>query len=146
MDPLDEKILNQLTSNARKSFRDIARALNVSLSTVSSHIKRLEDTKVIRGYTPIIDQEQLGYTLTAIINIKISRGKLIEVQQKIAKDPHIQAVYDITGDWDSLIIAHFKERRDLNTFIKKILTIPDVERTNTQLVLNIVKDEPLTHP
>jgi DNA-binding Lrp family transcriptional regulator len=42
-----------------------------------------------------------------------------------------------------LVRAHFKETRDLNTFIKRILTIPDVERTNTQLILNIVKDERL---
>lgn len=142
MDSLDEKILTQLTHNARKSFRDIARTLNVSLSTISSHIKRMEEDGIICGYTPILNQEKLGYTLTAIINLKISRGKLIEIQQKIAKDPHVQAVFDITGDWDSLILAHFKERRDLNAFIKHVLTIPDVERTNTQLVLNIVKDEP----
>ena len=48
---------------------------------------------------------------------------------------------DITGDWDSLIIAHFKDRRELNNFIKKILSMDYVERSNTQLVLNIVKNE-----
>ncbi len=146
MDSLDERILTQLTANARTSYRDIARALHVSLSTVSAHIRRLETTGVITGYTALVDPERLGYSLTAIINLKIGRGKLLEVQRTIAKDPHVSAVYDITGDWDSLVIAHFKERRDLNTFIKRVLTLPDVERTNTQLVLNIVKDERLTHP
>ena len=53
----------------------------------------------------------------------------------------MSAVFDITGDWDSLIIAHFKDRRDLNSFIKRILSMNHVERSNTQLVLNIVKDE-----
>jgi DNA-binding Lrp family transcriptional regulator len=50
-------------------------------------------------------------------------------------------VYDITGDWDSLIIAHFKDRRDLNGFIKGVLSLENVEKTNTQIVLNIVKNE-----
>jgi DNA-binding Lrp family transcriptional regulator len=50
-------------------------------------------------------------------------------------------VYDITGGWDSLIIAHFKDRKDLNGFIKGVLSMDNVEKTNTQLVLNIVKDE-----
>jgi len=143
MDNLDERIIEQLSMDGRKSYRDIARTLSVSLSTVSNRIKVMEKQGLIRGYTAVVDTEQLGYSLTAIINLKISRGKLLEVQRTIAKDPHVQAVYDITGDWDSMILAHFKERRDLNTFIKHVLTIPDVERTNTQLVLNIVKDERL---
>jgi Lrp/AsnC family transcriptional regulator, regulator for asnA, asnC and gidA len=73
--------------------------------------------------------------------MKISHGKLIEVQEKISKDKHVSVVYDITGDWDSLLIAHFKDRRDLNGFIKGVLSIEYIEQTNTQIVLNIVKEE-----
>ena len=51
------------------------------------------------------------------------------------------ATFDITGEWDSVIIAHFKDRTDLNRFIKKILAMEHIERTNTQVALNIVKDE-----
>jgi DNA-binding Lrp family transcriptional regulator len=141
MDDLDQKIIKKLNENARKSYREISRELKVSLSTISNRIRRLEDDGIIKRYIPVIDQEKLGYALTAIINIKISRGKLIEVQEKISKDTHVSAVYDITGDWDSLVIANFKDRKDLNGFIKGVLTIEHVERTNTQLVLNIVKDE-----
>ena len=141
MDELDNKILEKLNENARKSYREIARELNISLSTISNRIKKLEDGRVIERYIPVINPEKLGYALTAIINIKISHGKLIEVQEKISKDKHVSAVYDITGDWDSLLIAHFKDRRDLNGFIKGVLSIEYVERTNTQIVLNIVKEE-----
>jgi DNA-binding Lrp family transcriptional regulator len=141
MDELDYKILEKLNENARKSYREIARELKVSLSTISNRIKKLEDEKVIERYIPIINQEKIGYDLTAVINVKISHGKLIEVQEKISKNKHVSGVYDITGDWDSLIIASFKDRRDLNGFIKGILAIDNVEKTNTQIVLNIVKNE-----
>jgi len=141
MDELDEKILNILNEDARKSYREIARKLNVSLTTVSNRIKRLEDDKVIERYIPLLNQEKMGYDLTAVINVKISHGKLLEVQERISKDTHVSGVYDITGEWDSLIIAHFKDRRDLNGFIKGVLSIDNVEKTNTQIVLNIVKNE-----
>ncbi len=101
----------------------------------------MEDEKIIERYIPLVNQEKLGYDLTAIINVKISHGKLLEVQERISKDKHVSGVYDITGDWDSLIIAHFKDRRDLNGFIKGVLSMTNVEKTNTQLVLNIVKNE-----
>ena len=98
-------------------------------------------TLPIETNIPVINRENIGYDLTAAINIKLAHGKLLEVQQKIAKDNHVSGVYDITGDWDSLIIAHFKDRKDLNRFIKRVLSMDYVEGSNTQLVLNIVKDE-----
>ena len=141
MDELDYKILEKLNEDARKSYREMARELKVSLTTISNRIKKMEDEKVIERYIPLINPEKIGYDLTAVINVKISHGKLIEVQEKISKDKHVSGVYDITGDWDSLIIAHFKDRRDLNGFIKGVLAMENVEKTNTQLVLNIVKNE-----
>jgi DNA-binding Lrp family transcriptional regulator len=141
MDELDDRILEKLNENARKSYREIARDLKVSLTTISNRIKKLEEDKVIERYIPLINQEKIGYDLTAVINVKISHGRLIEVQQKISKDKHVSGVFDITGDWDSLIIAHFKDRRDLNGFIKGVLAMENVEKTNTQIVLNIVKNE-----
>ena len=141
MDELDYKILEKLNDNARKSYREIARELKVSLTTISNRIAKMEDEKVIERYIPIINQEKIGYDLTAVINVKISHGKLIEVQEKISKDKHVSGVFDITGDWDSLIIAHFKDRRDLNGFIKGVLAMDNVEKTNTQIVLNVVKNE-----
>jgi len=141
MDKLDFKILQSLNVNARKSFRNIARELKVSLSTIANRIKKLENDGIIERYIPVVNREKISYDLTAAINIKLTHGKLIEVQEKISKDFHVSAVYDITGNWDSLIIAHFKDRRDLNSFIKKVLSMDFVERSNTQMVLNIVKDE-----
>ncbi len=96
MDEVDDKILEKLNENARKSYREIARELNVSLTTVSNRIKKMEDEKIIERYIPLINQEKIGYDLTAVINVKISHGKLLEVQERISKDKHVSGVYDIT--------------------------------------------------
>ncbi|MEW6069901.1 MAG: Lrp/AsnC family transcriptional regulator [Candidatus Thermoplasmatota archaeon] len=144
MDKIDLEIIRSLNLNARKSFREIARELNISLSTVSARMKKLEKENIVEGYAPIINEEKLGYELFAIIELRISKGKLIEVQKKIAKDKRIYGVYDVTGEWDSIVIARFKNRRELNDFIKSLLSMEYVERTNTHVVLNIVKDEKRT--
>jgi DNA-binding Lrp family transcriptional regulator len=141
MDKLDNNIIKSLNENGRKSLRTISKELKVSLSTVANRIKKLEEEKIIEGYIPLINKEKAGFDLTAVINLKITHGKLMETQKRISKEKHISAMYDITGEWDSLIIAHFKDRKDLNRFIKKILSMDHVERTNTQVALNIVKDE-----
>lgn len=141
MDKLDIKILNLLNENARKSFRQIARELGVSMSTISNRVRKMEDEGIINGYIPLLDARILGYDLLAIIGVRISKGKLIEVQSQISKHDSVFGVYDITGEWDSLFIARFRNRKELNNFIKKIQNINYIERTYTQIVLNIVKEE-----
>ncbi len=101
----------------------------------------MEAEGIIKGYIPLIDLDKLGYDLLVIIGIRISHGKLIEVEKRISKNPHVYEIYDTTGDWDSIIIARFKSREELNTFIKRVLAVEHVERTMTYLVLNVVKDE-----
>jgi len=141
IDELDRKIIRALNSNARKSFREIARELGTSVTAVIHRIKKCEDANIIKGYIPVLDLEPLGFSLTAIIAIRISKGKLLEAQQKIAKDPRIAAVYDITGDWDSIVIGYFKDRKDLNDFVKDLNAFSNIDRSITHIVLNVVKEE-----
>ncbi len=141
LDELDRSILEELNVDARRSHREIAHRLKVSPTTVSARIARLEAQGVIRGYVPILDDEQLGWDLWATVGIRISKGRLREVEERLARDPRAYAIYDVTGDTDALLIGRFRDRRDLDRFVKHALQDPHVERTNTQVVLNRVKED-----
>ena len=140
-DKLDQKIIRELNHNARQSFREIAKAVGTSVTAVIHRIKKFEEAKVIKGYIPVVDQEYFGINLIAIIALRISQGKLLETQEQIAEDRRVVAVYDITGEWDSLVIAYFKDRQDLDDFIKALLSQKNVDRSVTHIVLNVVKEE-----
>jgi DNA-binding Lrp family transcriptional regulator len=142
IDELDRKIIRVLNLNARKSFREVAKDVGTSATAVISNVRKLEAAGAIRGYVPVIDAEYFGFHLAAIVAVRISKGKLLETQRKISQDPHVAAIYDVTGDWDSFIIGRFTGREDLNGFIKGLLAIPHVDRTVTHIVLNVVKEEP----
>lgn len=141
VDELDKKIIRVLNKNSRKSFREIARMVDTSVTGVIHRIKKFEDSGVIKGYIPLVNPEYFGLNLIAIIALRISQGKLLEAQKEIAKDSRVVAVYDITGEWDSLIIGYFKDREDLNMFIKNVLSMKYIDRTVTHIVLNVVKEE-----
>jgi len=142
LDDTDRAILRSLNESARKSYRDVARDLSIALSTVSARIKRLEEEGVIKGYVPVVDAARLGYDLVVAIAVKIARGKLIEVQSAISQRPEVFGVYDVTGEFDSLLLARFRSRTELNDFVKDLLALGDVEHTTTHLVLNTIKEEP----
>jgi DNA-binding Lrp family transcriptional regulator len=141
IDDLDRKIIRVLNTNARQSFRDVAKEVKTSVTAVINRIKKLEESGFILGYIPLVDPEYFGLNLIAIIALRISKGKLLETQEQIAKNSRAVAVYDITGEWDSLIIGYFKDRQDLNDFIKDLLSLENVDRTVTHIVLNVVKEE-----
>jgi len=141
MDKIDEKILKNLLVDARLSARQLSLKLGLSTVTVLSRIKKLEKEKIIKGYTSILNHEKLGYDLTAVIEIIAKKDKLVQVEDELSGIENVCAVYDVTGNTDTLIIAKFKGREDLSKFIKNLSAISNVESTITHVVLNTVKED-----
>jgi Lrp/AsnC family transcriptional regulator, regulator for asnA, asnC and gidA len=140
-DEKDEKILKHLLVDARQSARQLAHKLNVSTVTMISRIKKLEQKKIIEGYTVRLNHGALGYDITGIIEVTTTKGKMVEIEDEIAKIENVCAVYDITGIADILVVGKFKDRKSLSQFVKKVSSIPNVENTVTHLVLNTVKED-----
>ena len=140
LDKTDVKILKTMLSEARLSSRKIARKTDVSIGRVLSRMNKMEQAGIIKGYSAILDHEKLGYELTVITEITVSKGKLVEVEKEIAKMSNVCAVYDVTGLTDAMVIAKFKKRREISDFTKALLAMPFVERTNTHMVLTTVKE------
>jgi len=141
LDAIDKRILNILLENSKLSFRRIAKMIKKSVATVMHRIHRLEDKGIIKKSTILIDYELLDYDITVIIDLSISKGKLIQVEKKIAIHPNVFAVYDNTGPFDATIIAKFRTRRTMDDFLKKIQTYDFIVKTETKLVLNTIKEE-----
>jgi DNA-binding Lrp family transcriptional regulator len=141
IDDLDLRILNRLLADGRLSFRQLAEELRVSTTTVASRVARLEAAKVIIGHSTVVDFEKLGYALTVITEILVSKGKLLEMEREIAKLPNVVAVYDVTGETDAVVISKCRDREELSHFTKGLLTMPFVERTNSHVVLTTVKED-----
>ena len=141
LDEIDIKIIGLLQKDSRLSFNRIAKELGISVGTAYNRIRGLEEKGVLRGYTAIIDPVKVGYQLTAIILIQAEGKHLMEVESEIARMGNVISVYDITGEFDVAVIARFKDRFDLNKFIKALLKMPYVKRTVTNVVLNVVKED-----
>ena len=141
MDDKDIEILKHLSVDGRQSARQLSHRLGVSTVTILSRIKKLEEQNIIQGYSVLLNHELLGFEITAIIEIKTNKGKMLEIENEIAKFDSTIAVYDITGDADMVIIAKFKTRELLSDFVKKVSALPNVENTLTHLVLNTIKED-----
>lgn len=140
IDPDDLRIVNALLDDARQSYRQIAARTKMATATVAHRLRSLEQRRVLLGTIPHLDYEKLGFVFSVLTQVKVTQGKLFDVERRISSNPHVFAVYDHTGGTDATVIARFRDRDGLDRFLKSLQTIPHVERTETQLILNVIKE------
>ena len=137
----ERKIVNELIENSRQSFRQLAKKTGMSAVTVMNRVHELEKKGIIKGYSAVVDYEKIGYDFLAMIFVKVQKGQFRQAAEKIASHRNVSAVYDLTGETDSLVISRFQSRRSLDEFLKKIQSYDFIERTTTALVLSTLKEE-----
>ena len=141
LDDTDRRLLAVLLEDARISQRGLAHRIGVAQGTITNRLRRLEELGVIKGYTVLLEPESIGWSMTVITGLRIEKGSMINVQQNIAADPRVFAVYDVTGDYDSMVLARVQSRKDLDDLTKTVFTLKGVQRSFTQVVLNTVKED-----
>lgn len=76
-----------------------------------------------------------------IIGLRVKEGKTESLENKVEYSENVIGIYDITGKYDAIMIAKFLDTDELNQFIKRLLKEPTIERTYTQTVLKITKED-----
>jgi DNA-binding Lrp family transcriptional regulator len=137
---LDAKLINALLGNGRASLRSLGEDLDVSVTTVSNHLRDLEAEGVINGYTPVVDYGNLGYDVTAVIQLKVEGSALPEITDRLREQKQMVSVYEVTGDHDIIAIGKFRDTDGMNDQIKELLTDVDIRESNTSVVLNAVAE------
>lgn len=139
IDELDRKILALLAEDSRLSYREIAKQLGVSHANISGRIRRLEEVKVIRGYTVIADPEALGlYPLC----IRISAGPGADLSQigiDVSSIEKAHIVMRVSGDCELLVLAMCDDRQEAMDVLQEISNVPGVEKAESHIVMDSIK-------
>lgn len=141
LDDQDRRLLQELLRDGRASHRELAERTGSALATVNRRVRALEAAGVVRGYAALVDPEAVGWTLTAVIGLRIDKGFVRSVHEEISSDPRIFGVYDVTGEWDGLVLVRLRDREDLDDLVKTTLSLPHIQRTNTMVVLKTVLEK-----
>lgn len=140
LEPLDLEIIEILRKDARLSFRAVAARVGVSTTTVSHRVGNLVEAGIIKGFKPVLDYGKLGYTLTTVSLIKAQGRGIPKIVEDLVKDRNLLTVYEITGEYDVLVVGKFRNEETMNREIKRLLNHPQIEGTNTSIVLSTAKE------
>ena len=122
-------------------MRQVAKRLGVSTTTIATRIRDMEKGGLIRGFRPLLDYRKLGYGITAVTLIKAVGGKIPSLMNDLMRDPQLTHVYEITGEFDLLVIGKYRDTEMMNGEIKKLLSHKAIKETNTSIVLGAAKEE-----
>ena len=138
---LDVRLITALKVDARRSMRQLAADLGVSTGTVSKRLDRLMEQGIITGFRPQVDYAKLGFGLLAITRIKARGEALPRIVANLEEDAFLTHVYEITGDFDIMVIGRYRNENEMNREIKRMLSLPGIESTNTSVVLSAAKEQ-----
>ncbi|MEM3874117.1 MAG: Lrp/AsnC family transcriptional regulator [Candidatus Bathyarchaeia archaeon] len=143
IDELDLKILKILQDDCRISLEQIAKMVGVPKSTIYYRIKRLEEEGIIEGYYAKINFAKLGkdYLTITFVKAKYAPGYHEKIGEKLSKISGVWGVYFIFGENDFVVLTRSKDREDYLRKLELMMNMPEIERTNTQVVAKIIKED-----
>ena len=144
LDATDAAILRCLQEDARASLRTIAKKIGVSVPSVSSRLKNLEQLGIVRGYRVLLDPDRLEATGVALV-VRTKPRAADEVARRIASRAWARRVLTGRPGW-ILVDVGLGHREDLDLILEEVSALPDVADVQDYVGLKTVKDEPAVLP
>lgn len=143
LDETDKIILRILQKDAKKTAKEIAGELKLTISPIYERIRRLESLGFIKKYVAILDKNLLNKTVTSIcqVSMRYHNEAFIEnFEQEIQKLPEVQECYHLAGQVDFVLKIHVNSLEEYHDFVRyKLSKIENIGVLNSTFVLKEIK-------
>ncbi len=132
MDNIDKKILEELQKNSSQPLSELSKKVGLSNTPCWNRIKNLEEEKIIKSKSIVIDNKKINLSITVFLSISIQNHTeewLKNFQKVVNKYDQIIEVHRLTGsniDYQITILSSSIEEYD--KFQQKL--IKEIECTN----------------
>jgi Lrp/AsnC family transcriptional regulator, regulator for asnA, asnC and gidA len=139
VDDLDRKIIKMLQADGRLSNTEIARALDITETTVRKRVARLLDERLI-SVVAVPTPEAVGMTLSAIMGVSVELTAMREVADTIRTYPEVRYVGLSSGRYDLIVEGFFTDQEHLLEFVTgKLGLLSGITNLETSIILKVVK-------
>ena len=143
VDALDGRLLLQLQQDSRQSNQQLADRLGMSTSACWRRVASLEATGVIARYTALVDREQAGFSMSAILHVSLDRHDekfVFEFVTRVRKRPEVLECFATTGDADYHLRVVVSDMAAYNRFLDDFMfKIPGIRHVRTNVILKEIK-------
>ena len=143
IDDIDKRILNLLQEDATLPLKNIAEKVHASVATCQRRSQMMTETGVITRQVVIVNPTELGSDLSAFVLIEMEKQNTAlqhGFERLMSRLPNVMSCYEISGDYDFLLLVHAKNMAEYHRFTRDNLTYENnVRRFKSQFVMNFSK-------
>lgn len=145
LDRVDVALLNALQANARLSIAELAERVSLTPSPCWRRVRRLEEAGLLVGYRAILAPKQLGYGVTAFVNVMMGshdKETSRRFEQRLTEIPQIISCHHLSGKYDFLLEVVAEDLETFGVFAREVLqALPGVKEIYSSFSLKVVKDD-----
>jgi DNA-binding Lrp family transcriptional regulator len=147
MDPVDQRIIALLVSDARTSYADIGQKVSLSAPAVKRRVDRLRSSGVIKGFTTVIEPAAVGWATEAFVEL-FCTGRTTPAQITVAvrRHPEVVGAYTVSGEADALVHLRAADIGHLEQALERLRAEPFVTSTRSMIVLSRLVETPTQVP
>ena len=136
MNNLDSQIIALLKRNARMSVTQMAQELAVSRVTIDTHIKKMEQSGVITGYTVKLGTEEFRHKVSGWILISVTANEEERAIEQLVNMPEITRLHTTNGKWDLAAEVQVLSLENFESTISRLRQAKGIMDTDTSLLLS----------
>jgi Lrp/AsnC family transcriptional regulator, leucine-responsive regulatory protein len=146
LDEKDEKILEILQRDGRKTNVELARLVELTPSATLERVRKLEERGFINGYQALVDPQALGLGLLAFIFVRADDRETLFADaegtaEALAALPSVLEVHHLAGEDCFLVKVRARDTDDLYRVLKEEFSkLKAIRSTRTTIVLKTVKE------
>lgn len=150
LDSKDKKLLILLQNDAKKTTKQLAQDLDLSLTAVFERIKKLERQKIIDKYVCLVDKAQLNKSFIIISHVKLVQHKkeyITQFEREIIQFPEVLECFHVAGDFDYILkicVRDIEEYRDF--MVSKLTNLQHIASTQSSFMIKEVKNSTVIEP
>lgn len=143
-DPIDARLIREVSLQARATLSDLSAAIGLSVSATQARLRRLEKRGVITGYQAKLDPEAVGKPLSAFIEITpLDPAQPDTAPEQLAHLDEIEACHSIAGAGSYILFVRVPTPRDLERLIRDIRLAAQVSTRTTVVLQTFYENRPL---
>ncbi len=141
LDETDSRILKILFEDGRRSFREIARLSGVTTPTAEARIRRMMDSGLIRGISPILDASKFEQGIVCFLYLAVNPSDVEQTAEKLGKRQEVRGIYLTTGEDNLVLRVVVDSLNDLQQFSEMLDREYGVKLHSSQMVVRAFKDD-----
>ena len=150
LDPKDKKLLILLQNDAKKTTKQLANELDLSVTAVFERIKKLEKQQIIAKYVALINNEKIQKSFIVLCHVKLVQHKkeyIFQFEKEITQFPEVLECFHVAGDYDYILKICVRDIQEYREFmVSKLTNLQHIASTQSDFMIKEVKNSTVIEP